>query len=215
MPGKLGVDPAPQRRGSSRRGAATPHTHVQWLLRAARTASGEPEAFRLRFIDPRRFGGLWTLPTRDALAERWATLGPDAALLTPGALAASLSTRSTAIKAALLDQGVVAGVGNIYADEALYLARVHPRTPAASLSPARVAALANAIRSVTLAAIDARGSTIRDYTDSQGQRGQAQLAHNVYARAGLPCPRCQTPLASATIAQRTTVWCPNCQQLTP
>lgn len=211
MTGKLVVDAALPPPRSTSRAVATPHTHVQWMLSPSGTNAGPPTSLRLRFIDPRRFGGLWTLPSRDALADRWNTLGPDATILTPHSLAASLTSRSAPIKAALLDQSVVAGVGNIYADEALYLARIHPRTPAAALSRAQIAALADAIRTVIHAAIDARGSTIRDYTDSQGQPGSAQLAHNVYARAGLPCPRCQTPLASDTIAQRTTVWCPACQ----
>jgi len=215
MTGKLVVDalPVPSQVASRRaaRAPATPHTHIQWNLSTPYATPGTPSTLRLRFIDPRRFGGLWTLPTRDDLTLRWSSLGPDATQITPAALAASLASRSAPIKAALLDQAIVAGVGNIYADESLFLARLHPRAPAASLSPAQLAALAHAIRTVIHAAIDARGSTIRDYTDSRGQPGTAQLTHNVYARAGLPCPRCASPLASATIAQRTTVWCPNCQ----
>lgn len=193
------------------RSPSLPHTHAQWTLQRDRRT---PD-IRLRFVDPRRFGGLWTIPSRDALAARWADLGPDATAVESRHLAPALARRSAPIKAVLLDQAVVAGVGNIYADESLFAAGIHPRLPANSLNQRQIERLTASIQSIILAAIDAGGSTIRDYTDSLGNTGAAQADHMVYARAGLPCLRCSTPLADAVIAQRTTVWCPACQPPTP
>ncbi|MDX9911669.1 MAG: bifunctional DNA-formamidopyrimidine glycosylase/DNA-(apurinic or apyrimidinic site) lyase [Phycisphaerales bacterium] len=184
-----------------------PHEHVRWTLRRA----GE-RPVQLSFIDPRRFGGVWTSPTRDDLLARWAALGPDAVSITPSDLAKRLSRSRRPIKAALLDQGVLAGVGNIYADEALFIARIAPRRLASRLTPREINALADAIRQTLAQAIQARGSTLRDFADAEGNAGYAQLAHAVYGRGGEPCVRCGARLRSAVIAQRTTVWCPACQR---
>jgi formamidopyrimidine-DNA glycosylase len=169
----------------------------------------------MTFADPRRFGGLAGLDSPHALEDRWATLGPDA-LTTPlddlaEALITELGRANRAVKAALLDQRIIAGVGNIYADEALFAARIHPRKLARRLSPDRVRLLAAHIREILTRAVDAGGSTLRDYVNADGNRGQAQTLHQVYGRAGQPCPACGLSLQTGQIGQRTTVWCRACQ----
>jgi formamidopyrimidine-DNA glycosylase len=189
------------------RAPAPPHVHATWTLADARGR----DAGRLIFRDPRRFGGLWILRSPEDLAARWAALGPDALTITPHDLAARLAATRRPIKAALLDQSTIAGVGNIYADESLFLARIHPATPADRLTADQVAALAAAIRQVLHESLDAGGSTLRDYLDATGRAGAYQDAHRVYGRAGLPCPACGTTLLALRLGQRTTVACPSCQ----
>ena len=116
------------------------------------------------------------------------------------------------MKAALLDQRVVAGVGNIYADEALFAARVHPAAPAGRLSRARVARVHEAVRAALQAGIDAQGASIRDFRTPDGGYGSAQERFAAYGRGGEPCVRCGTPLRRTVIAQRGTTYCPRCQR---
>ncbi|MEO1008829.1 MAG: bifunctional DNA-formamidopyrimidine glycosylase/DNA-(apurinic or apyrimidinic site) lyase [Planctomycetota bacterium] len=176
------------------------HVHATWRL---------DDGGRLVFRDPRRFGGLWLV---DAGGERFdAALGPDALAIGAAELRAALDGARRPIKAALLDQRVLAGVGNIYADESLFAARIHPRAIAAALDPPRISALAAAIRRTLASAVRARGSSIRDYRDPSGEPGGFQARHRVYGRAGLACHGCGRMLASDLVAQRTTVWCPGCQ----
>lgn len=185
------------------------HTHAAWSL-----ATDHRPPARLRFRDPRRFGGLTTLPDMDALRlEHWSSLGPDALTVRADRLRPNLAATRRPIKAALLDQSVLAGVGNLYADEALFHARICPRQPAASLNREEVSRLCRAIRSVLGRAIRAGGSTLSDgmYLDGEGKRGSFQLQHAAYGRSGLPCGRCKAVLRSEPLAQRTTVWCPVCQ----
>jgi formamidopyrimidine-DNA glycosylase len=126
-------------------------------------------------------------------------------------LAARLAGRRAPIKAALLDQRTVAGVGNIYADEALWRARVHPLTPAAGLTPDEVKAVHGAVRTVLNAGIRRQGSTLRDYQLPDGSSGTAQDRFKVYGRAGSPCARCGTPIDKIRVAGRGTWYCPSCQ----
>jgi formamidopyrimidine-DNA glycosylase len=126
-------------------------------------------------------------------------------------LAHALGATRRPIKAALLDQRVIAGVGNIYADEALFRARVRPALPADAVPTRSVGRLARHLTDVLSAAVEARGSSLRDYADADGRPGTAQLTHAVYGRAGQPCVACGHPLRSAQLAQRTTVWCETCQ----
>lgn len=182
-----------------------PHCHVVWQL----GGGGE-----LRFIDPRRFGGVWTYTTtRQRDAQRWNVLGPDALNLTPAKLHTALSRTHRSIKAALLDQHLVAGLGNIYVDELLFNCRINPLCPADRLSRVQAASLCRRSRSLLTRAIDQGGSTLRDYTDAQGRAGGYQLSHRVYGRAGLTCRRggCNATLESGVVVGRTTVWCPSCQ----
>jgi formamidopyrimidine-DNA glycosylase len=177
------------------------HVHAEWAF----------EHGTMVFSDARRFGGLRALPTREALDAHWAALGPDALTISPVDLAEGLRGSRRAVKAALLDQGVLAGVGNIYADEALFLAGLPPGKLAARLRPDEVVRLATAIRTVLGEAVGAGGSTLRDFLDASGSPGSYQDRHRVYGRGGRPCPSCGTTLKQALLAQRTTVWCPRCQ----
>ncbi|MFI4898019.1 MAG: bifunctional DNA-formamidopyrimidine glycosylase/DNA-(apurinic or apyrimidinic site) lyase [Phycisphaerales bacterium JB059] len=189
---------------TDRPASAHDHVHAAWTF-----DRGE----RLLFRDPRRFGGLWSFPGLEALrAARWDALGPDALTLRGADLAQRLARTRRPVKAVLLDQRAVAGVGNIYADEALFAASIDPARPADRLSPDEARDLARAIRRILRQAIRAGGSTLRDYRTPAGARGSFQLRHRVYARSGLPCRRCGETLESLTLAQRTTVRCPSCQR---
>ena len=184
------------------------HIHATWLVRRP---NANPTL--ILFRDPRRFGGLWTFPSLEALhRSRWNSLGPDALDADPAHLHTAAKSSNRPIKALLLDQSVLAGVGNIYADEALFLARLHPRSSSNRLSPEDCHSLALAVRHTLAAAIQAGGSTLRDYRDADGRPGTAAASHHVYGRCGQPCTRCRTTLISDTIAQRSSVWCPQCQQ---
>jgi formamidopyrimidine-DNA glycosylase len=182
---------------------APPHTHVVWTIDDGRV---------LRFVDPRRFGLVSAYPSPEALrTQRWSSLGPDALTVGSKALSRACAGRTRAIKAVLLDQSLIAGVGNIYADEALFKARVHPGASAGSLCPRELAVIARKIRSTLRGAIKAGGSTIRDYRTPEGAAGGFQHQHLVYGRAAQPCRACNTTLVATQIAQRTTVFCPSCQ----
>jgi formamidopyrimidine-DNA glycosylase len=126
-------------------------------------------------------------------------------------LAEKLATRRAPIKAAILDQRTVAGVGNIYADEALWRAHVHPLTPANELTPEEVKAVHKGIRASLQAGVRRQGSTLRDYRLPDGSSGTAQDKFKVYGRAGLPCERCGTPIDKIRVAGRGTWYCPRCQ----
>jgi len=178
------------------------HTHVVWTL-----GDGTKVAFR----DPRRFGGVWTLPDRAALDARWRCLGPDGLRVRAESLAEALGRSRRAVKAALLDQRAVAGVGNIYADESLFEAGIAPSRPCATLDASEWDRLAGAIRRVLARAVRDGGSTLRDYRRPDGSAGAAASGHKVYARAGKTCSRCGGPIAGAVLAQRSTCWCPRCQ----
>ena len=183
-----------------------PHTHCIWKLQ------GGPGAREMRFIDPRRFGGLWTLECRhELLSSRWEQLGPDALSVDPVTLASRLSGRSRGIKSALLDQLVVAGLGNIYVDETLFRARLHPNQPAGTLKHAEIQILVTEMMGILQEAITMGGSTVRSWLDSTGQEGTFASTHQVYGRCGEMCVRCGQPLQDGIIAQRQTVWCSKCQ----
>lgn len=184
------------------------HVHCVWHLQAA------GEADRLVFRDPRRFGGIWTFPSLEALKDyRFASLGPDALTITTIQLRLRLRHSHRSIKAALLDQSFLAGVGNIYADESLFAARIHPLSTCCAIPPNRVAQLAGAIRKVMRRAISAGGSSIQSYLDGRGRRGSYANAHHVYGRRGKPCVNCGHVLQRITISQRTTVFCGACQRI--
>jgi len=179
------------------------HVHATWRL---------DDGSRLIFRDPRRFGGLWVVRTTADLDRRWAVLGPDG-FDAPieevrAALGRAAERSNRPAKAVLLDQGIAAGIGNIYADEALHRAGVHP---CARLAVRDADAVASAVRTVLEEAVAARGSTLRDYTDGEGRSGSATLLHRVYGRGGESCLSCRRTLERAVVAQRTTVWCPGCQ----
>lgn len=203
----LGMSGQLRRVGPGDTVARQDHVHAVWTLRDGTDGSAGALVFR----DPRRFGGLWTLAGEPALRARWASLGPDALEITGAGLAAACARTRRAIKAVLLDQRALAGVGNIYADEALFAARVHPARAACGLRNHEVEHLASSIRAVLLRAIEAGGSTLRDYVNGDGAPGAFALQHAVYGRAGEPCRQCSANLRADVLGQRTTVWCPSCQ----
>jgi len=181
----------------------TKHEHVTWRL----NSGGE-----LVFRDPRRFGGLWTFDCVESLlTTRWSALGPDALTVTPRQLHERLQQTTRAIKAVLLDQVIVAGLGNIYVDEVLFRSRLHPATPADRLEAVSVSLIVKHVRAVLKRAIQAGGSTLRDFVDGHGAEGRFQNSHQVYGRATLPCLTCRTALTAMQVAGRTTVYCPSCQ----
>jgi formamidopyrimidine-DNA glycosylase len=172
---------------------------------------------RITFNDPRRFGAMDLMPTPEADAH-WllADLGPEPLGndFHEAHLVAALRGRKSPVKALLLDQRIVAGLGNIYVCEALYRARISPRRRAGRISAARVAGLVPAIRQVLLDAIDAGGSSLRDYRQADGELGYFQHSFDVYGRAGLPCRTSECPGTIARIVQsgRSTFYCPSCQR---
>lgn len=182
------------------------HTHV--VLRLT-------DGHELRYRDPRRFGR-FLLGTEAELvaAGKLPRLGPEplGAEFVPRSLRSSLKGRRAPLKALLLDQSVIAGVGNIYADEACFRARVRPDRSAGTLSPAAIGRLHRALRTSLELGIANRGSSVSDYLDAFGAKGSQQESLLVYGRAGQPCVRCSRPLASTRIAGRTTVFCKRCQR---
>jgi formamidopyrimidine-DNA glycosylase len=167
----------------------------------------------IAYRDVRRFG-TWLLLEPGELDEYLdARIGgePFDAAFTTAALGRALAGRTAPIKAAVLDQKAVAGVGNIYADEALWRARIHPLRPAGELERAQLSELRKAIRKTLELGIARQGATLRDFRDSRGRRGRMQLEFRVYGREGEPCDRCGTPIAKIRAAGRGTWYCPSCQ----
>jgi formamidopyrimidine-DNA glycosylase len=175
------------------------HTHLELDL-------GAP--CRLRFRDPRRFGGVWWLG-RDALPDTG--MGPEPLKMRPAQLFRRLHKTTRAVKNALMDQTVVAGLGNIYVDESLFASGIHPLTPANRMTPDQVAKLNRAIKTTLRRALRHRGSTLRDYMDADGGSGSFQNLHRVYDRAGKPCRRCRTAIERIVLGGRSTHFCPRCQ----
>ena len=138
-------------------------------------------------------------------------LGPEPLTLRPERLGKQLARTRRAVKAALLDQVVIAGIGNIYADEALYLAQIHPLTPANELSGEQVGQLNRAIKLTLRRAIRARGSTLRDFVDADNEPGGYRSKHQVYDREGEPCRRCKGVIERIVLTGRSTCFCPRCQ----
>jgi formamidopyrimidine-DNA glycosylase len=177
------------------------HTHARLSL-----ASGR----ELRFQDPRRFG---RLEFRDLAREQgFGGPGAEPLAIEAGEFADLFHGRRLAIKAALLNQGLLAGVGNIYADESLFRAGIRPRRRAGRLTRAELERLRLELREVLEHAIRLGGSSVSDYVDADGVRGFFQLEHCVYLRTGLPCLRCQTPIRRILVAGRGTHYCPQCQR---
>lgn len=182
------------------------HVHVRWRLA---TLQGE---LVLAFRDPRRFGGVWSFRSFDELVRtRWASLGPDGVGLSAAHLRLVLAGTRRTLKAVLLDQRAVAGVGNIYADEALYRAGLAPARAACTLNRSEGSRLARAVREVLRLGIRRRGASVRDFVDADRRRGASQDHFKVYGRSRARCLGCLAPLRSQFVAQRTTVWCPVCQ----
>ena len=181
--------------------ALAAHTHARLSL-----ASGR----QLRFVDPRRFGRLEFRDLRRG--PSFSAPGAEPLTIEPEAFAALFRGRRIAIKAALLNQTLLAGVGNIYADESLFHAGIRPRRTSGRLTRTELEGLRRALRKVLEHAIRLGGSSVSDYVDADGEPGFFQLEHCVYRRTGLPCRRCQTPIRRILVAGRGTHYCPRCQQ---
>jgi formamidopyrimidine-DNA glycosylase len=159
----------------------------------------------LRYDDIRKFGKVfWDL--------RLPVRGPDPLEMTAQEFAQHAKARRARVKALLLDQRFLRGMGNIYCDESLFQARIHPLAQAAKLSRPRLERLHAAIVSILQSAIAAGGSSISDYVNSAGERGSFQQQHQVYGKAGQNCPRCGTELRRILVVQRGTTFCPKCQK---
>ena len=174
------------------------HTHAILRLSSGR---------ELRFVDPRRFGRLSVAPAADFEATGVEPLEID---LDP--FVALFRGRKTPIKSALLNQKLLRGVGNIYADESLFRAGIRPRRRAATISREQLAKLHASVRQVLKEAIALGGSSISDYVDANGDEGFFQLQHRVYGREGEPCLVCKTPIKRVVIAGRSSHYCPKCQK---
>jgi formamidopyrimidine-DNA glycosylase len=179
------------------------HTHL-----VIDVTEPDREQIQVRFRDPRRFGGVWWLGATGTGDER---MGPEPLFIRPAQLGARLARTKRAIKAALLDQTLIAGLGNIYVDESLFRAGIHPLTAANRLTPEQTTRLARAIKFILRKAIRHRGSTLRDYRDAAGEAGGFQRRHRVYDRAGKPCSDCETPIERLVVGGRSTHFCPKCQ----
>jgi formamidopyrimidine-DNA glycosylase len=201
-----------------------PHTHLRLRFRRLKK--------ELRFRDPRRFGGIWfyngsaeagagasgsdtqTTAIGSSSGTHASPLGVDALAVSAGELR-ELCRRRRPIKSLLLDQSLISGLGNIYCDEALFDARIHPLRPAGDLDADAIRRLARGIRAVLRRAIHHGGSTLRDYVRADGRAGEFQSLHCVYDRKGEPCTRCRRTIERIVLSARSTHFCPRCQALTP
>ena len=182
------------------------HEHVAFTLDDGRC---------LRFTDPRRFGLMDIIPLRElGTHKRFRGIGPEPldADFTVAVLENAFRGRRTPIKAALLDQRNVAGIGNIYSCEALHLAGISPRRRAGTVLRDRAARLVTAIKDVLDKAIAAGGSSARDYVQANGEQGWFQAQWSVYDREGQPCPACRGPIRRIVQSGRSTFYCPKCQR---
>ena len=188
-------------------------TAPEWpLARHTHAVLGLSDQRELRFVDPRTFGELFVAPTPVAAL---AHLGPDplSAGWSAGVLRRALAGRKGRLKLLLMDQRFVAGIGNIYSDEALFEAGLRFDRPAGSLDPGEVTRLHRAVRSTLREAVAHRGSTLSDaqYVDLFGAPGDYQSRHRVYGREGAPCPRCGGPVRRVSLGGRSTFLCETCQ----
>ena len=192
----------------SSRPDASKHRHVTWQLKSP---DGSPGA-RLSWQDPRRFGGITPVESIKLLRQQyWSKHGPDALKILPDELHQRLSRTQRAVKTALLDQKILAGVGNIYADEGLHEAGLLPARPSNRLTPDEVRRLHVALQRILAQAVRDGGSTIRDHQSPLGCPGSYQARHAVYGRSNEPCTHCGSSIQTATLGGRTTNWCPECQ----
>jgi formamidopyrimidine-DNA glycosylase len=177
------------------------HTHVRFLLDDGR---------ELRYTDARRFGRMAYIAAESLPAEL-GRFGADPLEISEQEFSALAKSHKSRIKALLLDQSALRGVGNIYADESLWRAKIHPMRIAAKLSPSESRKLRKALQEILHEAIALRGSSISDFLDVEGQPGEYQRRHRAYGREAKPCYRCKTPIRRAIVAGRSSYFCPKCQ----
>ena len=178
------------------------HTHVTFVLDDGR---------ELRYVDPRRFGRMAFL-AGETLAAELLRFGAEPLLVSAEEFARRVRSSRARIKSLLLDQRVLRGVGNIYADESLWSARIHPARSGASMNPEEVEALRRALQKILRKAIQMRGSSISDFVDADGVEGDYQQHHKVYGREGEKCFRCGAAIRRMIVAGRSSHFCPVCQQ---
>ena len=183
---------------------ASVHDHLDWVFSSNIT---------LRLRDPRRFGAVLLTPD-PAFHPLLSHLGPEPldTAFTGATLYAASRGRKTAVKNLIMDSRMVVGVGNIYASESLFRAGIRPGRAAGRLTRPDCERLASAIKTTLQNAVDAGGSSLRDYVSSDGKLGYFQLRTKVYDRAGLPCKICGTPIQRRVLGQRSTFYCPACQK---
>jgi formamidopyrimidine-DNA glycosylase len=194
MTGQLAPAPAAQ--------PAEKHTHVCMTLDDGR---------ELRYTDPRRFGRMAYI-AEAALADMLTPFGADPLEVDAKQFASCIRSRRARIKALLLDQSVLRGVGNIYADESLWRAKIHPARLGSQLSLAQAETLRRALQLILHKAIAMRGSSISDFLDADGEPGDYQRHHRAYGREGKRCYRCRTPIRRTIVAGRSSYFCPHCQR---
>lgn len=187
---------------SARQAPLEPHTHVLLVL-------GERE--ELRFRDVRRFGRLRSCTPGEVEAV-FGRLGPDAQQVTREQFLSAMRARRGAIKSWLMNQQLLAGLGNIYADESLFVAGIHPLAPPGRISAPKARRLFKAVRKVLEQAVELQGTSFRDYVDIEGRPGNYAQRLRVYQRTGKPCPRCGRPIRRIVIAGRSSHFCPHCQR---
>jgi formamidopyrimidine-DNA glycosylase len=193
MTGQLAPSPAAQPHAK--------HTHVCMLLDDGR---------ELRYTDPRRFGRMAYL-TKASLAEELTAFGADPLEVSAEEFAERIGSRKARIKALLLDQSVLRGVGNIYADESLWRAKIHPARVGARLDKKEIATLRKVLQDILQKAIVMRGSSISDFLDANGEPGEYQHQHRAYGREGKRCYRCRATIQRVIVAGRSSHFCPKCQ----
>ena len=177
------------------------HTHVWMTLDDGR---------ELRYTDPRRFGRIAYL-AQAALATTLLAFGADPLEVSVDEFATRIRQRRARIKALLLDQSVLRGVGNIYADESLWRAKIHPARLGSQLSAQQAEILRKSLQDILRKAIAMRGSSISDFLDAEGEPGEYQRHHRAYGREGKRCYRCKTPIRRIIVAGRSSFFCPKCQ----
>ncbi len=186
----------------------TPDAPIERFLRIVLKLDDGTE---LRFTDMRKFGGLWLA---DDYADAMATaLGPEPLSddFTVETMLKALAGRKTPVKSIILDQSRIAGIGNIYADEACYVAAVDPRRFGETLTEAEAEAMHAAVRHVIGLGVESRGASFKDYKDADGKQGNMQMYVKVFRRTGKPCYVCETPIERVKIGGRSTHFCPTCQ----
>ncbi|MBV8515347.1 MAG: bifunctional DNA-formamidopyrimidine glycosylase/DNA-(apurinic or apyrimidinic site) lyase [Acidobacteria bacterium] len=177
------------------------HTHVSFALDDGR---------ELRYTDPRRFGRMAYL-TGELLAKEISDAGADPLEVSAAEFTERVRSRHARIKALLLDQSVFRGVGNIYADESLWRAKIHPARVGTKISAKETETLRRVLQEILNRAIVMRGSSISDFLDANGEPGEYQRHHRAYGREGKPCHRCRTPIRRVIVAGRSSYFCPKCQ----
>lgn len=186
--------------------AVAKHDHIDWLLDSGRV---------LRYTDPRRFGAvLWVAGSEYHQHMLLSHLGPEPLSddFTPDYLHTKAKGRKLPIKSLLMDGRIVVGVGNIYANEALFMAGIHPNRSAGAVSHARLTRLVDAVKQVLAKAIAQGGTTLKDFVGGDGKPGYFKQELQVYGRGGQSCPKCGAALKETRLAQRATVYCSHCQR---